>query len=54
MPSQYAYRQPDMHTIKPGMHTAKPASRRFQNRKIFHFLKVDKIGDEKFRSANTG
>lgn len=26
----------------------------FQNRKIFHFLKVDKIGDEKFRSANMG
>lgn len=46
--------KPDMHTIKPGMHTAKPASSRFQNRKIFRFLKVDKIGDEKFRSANTG
>ena len=46
MPSQYAYRQPDMHTIKLGMHTAKPVSSHFQNRKIFHFLKVDKIGDE--------
>lgn len=46
--------KPDMHTIKPGMHTAKPASSRFQNRKIFHFLKVDKIGDGKFCSANTG
>ena len=46
--------KPDMHTIKPGMHTAKPASSHFQNRKIFQFLKVDKIGDEKFRSANTG
>ena len=46
--------KPDMHTIKPGMHTAKPAISHFQNRKIFYFLKVDKIGDEKFRSATTG